>query len=303
MERYGGVAGVLENDKSTMIDRGLVSVITLTRNRDQLLGRCIRSILSQSYQNIEHIIVDGASTDNTTELVASFNDTRLKYYRLESNWPIKDSMIYAASKASGKYICFLDSDDEYLPTKVEKQVELLSSLPAEYGMVYCWMTYFDESKNNSIIRLHNPQLKGYVPLEAAEKPVISGTPIFLFKKRVYDELGGWNWSMPIVTDWELGARYCQKYPVDFVPESLVNVYENHCYVRQTDILLKRKVSYARQVDMHKYLLEEFSGVLNKHPKYKSHHYSRMAWYSMKDLKLLKALQYCFKWFICRISPV
>lgn len=284
-----------------MIDKGLVSVITMTRNREKLLGRCIKSVLSQTYSNIEHVIVDGASTDGTVELVASFNDPRIKFYHLESNWSIKDTLVFATSKASGEYICFLDSDDEYLPTKIEKQVLLLSSLPEEYGMVYCWMTYYDESMNNSIIRVHNPQLRGHVALEAAEKPTISGTPIYMFKKKVYDELGGWNWSMPIVTDWELGARYCQKYPVDFVPESLVNVYENHCYVRQTDILLKKRKSYARRVAMHSFMLNEFSAVFKGHPKYKCHHYSRMFYFSLKDKRFIQAFKYAFHWLICRLS--
>lgn len=297
------MARVFENDKCNVMEKGLVSVITMTRNREKLLGRCIKSILSQTYTNVEHIIVDGASTDNTSQLVESFGDHRIKYFQLESNWPIRDTLVFAASKASGEYICFLDSDDEYLPTKIEKQVALLSSLPKEYGMVYCWMTYFDESKNKSLIRVHNPQLRGYVALEAAEKPVISGTPIFLFRKSVYDELGGWNWDMPIVTDWELGARYCQKYPTDFVPESLVNVYENHCYVRQTEIILKKRVSYVRRVRMHAFMLDEFKDVFKGHPKYKCHHYSRMTYFSWKDYKFCNALKYGFRWLLCRISLV
>ena len=283
-----------------MMEKGLVSVITMTRNREKLLGRCIRSVLSQTYPNIEHIIVDGASTDETAKLVESFNDPRIKFLQLDSNWPIKDTLTYATSKASGEYLCFLDSDDEYLPTKIEKQVALLSSLPKEYGMVYCWMTYYDESNNNAVIRLHNPQLKGYVALEAVEKPTISGTPIFMFRKSVYDELGGWNWAMPVVTDWELGARYCLKYPVDYVPESLVNVYENHCYVRQTDVIQKRK-SYSRRVKMHAFMLEEFAETLKGHSRYKCHHYSRMAYFSLKDYRLIDALKFGCKWVVSRLS--
>lgn len=295
------MVGVFENDKCFMNDNGLVSVITMTRNREKLLGRCIRSVLSQTYSNVEHIIVDGASTDGTSELVASFNDPRIKYYPLESNWPIKDTLIFAASKAKGDYICFLDSDDEYLPTKIEKQVKLLSNLPKEYGMVYCWMTYYDESNNNTVIRVHNPKLRGYVPLEAAERPTISGTPIYMFRKAIYDELGGWNWNMPIVTDWELGARYCQKYPVDFVPESLVNVYENHCYVRQTDVIQKKRGSYVRRVGMHEFMLKEFEGVFKGHPRRKCHHYSRIAYFSIKDKNYIKALKYSCKWLLCRFA--
>lgn len=283
------------------MEKGLVSVVTITRNRGKLIGRCISSVLNQTYKTIEHIIIDGASDDNTDEVIASFKDGRLRFIKLETNWSMKDSLIYAASIANGEYICFLDSDDEYLPTKVEKEVALLNRLPNEYGMVYCWMTYYDESNNNSVIRVHNPKFRGHVALEAAEKPTIAGTPSFMFRKTVYDDLGGWNWAMPIATDWELGARYCQKYPVDYVPESLVNVYENHCYVRQTDIIRKKRGSYVRRVGMHEFMLDEFADVFKGHPRRKCHHYSRIAYFSIKDMNYIKALKYSVKWLFCRFA--
>lgn len=285
------------------MEKGLVSVITITRNRGKLIGRCVSSVLNQTYGNIEHVIIDGASDDDTDEVIATFNDERLRFVKLESNWSMKDSLIYAASIARGEYICFLDSDDEYLPTKVEKQVKLLESLPDEYGMVYCWMTYYDSSNNNSIIRVHNPQLKGFVPLEAAEKPTISGTPIYMFKKSVYDELGGWNWSMPIVTDWELGARYCNKYKVDYVPESLVNVYENHCYVRQTDRILTLKPVFLKRVGMHAFMLNEFKDLFDRYPRHRAHHYSRMAYFSFKGGKYFDGIKYGIKLINCKIFGI
>ena len=161
-----------------MKNQPLVSVITITRNRGKLIGRCIDSVLNQTYKNIEHIIVDGASNDETDAVVASYNDSRLHFLKLEDNWSLEKTYKHGTAQAKGKYICFLDSDDEYLPTKIEKQVTLIESLPLDYGMVYCWMTYFDSSKNNSVIRVHNPQLRGFVPLEAAEKPTVSGTPVY-----------------------------------------------------------------------------------------------------------------------------
>ena len=172
------------------MDKPLVSVVTITRNRGKLIGRCISSVLSQTYKNLEHIVVDGASDDNTETVVSGFNDSRLKYVKLESNWPWKKTMDYALSISKGKYITFLDDDDEYLQSKIEKQVQLIESLPEEYGMVYCWMTYFDSSRNNSLIRVHDTKLKGFVPIDAVEKPSVSGTPTFMFRKKVFEELGG-----------------------------------------------------------------------------------------------------------------
>lgn len=298
------MARVFKNDKCIVsMDQPLVSVVTITRNRGKLIGRCVGSVLNQTYKNIEHVIIDGASDDNTDEVVASFKDDRVRFIKLESNWSMKDSLIYAAKQAKGDYICFLDSDDEYLPTKIEKQVKLIESLPEEYGMVYCWMTYYDSSKNNAVIRVHNPELRGFVPLEAAEKPTISGTPIYLFKKKIYDELGGWNWAMPFATDWELGARYCYKYKVDYVPESLVNVYENHCYVRQTDDILKQKAFFSKRVGMHAYMLDEFKDLFDKNPRHRAHHYSRMMYFSFKGGNYRDAIKYGFKLFTSKLFGI
>lgn len=285
------------------MEQPLVSVVTITRNRGKLIGRCIKSVLGQTYQNIEHIVVDGASDDETDDVVASFNDSRLHFLKLAENWSLEKTYKYGTSQAKGKYICFLDSDDEYLPTKVEKQVKLIESLSEEYGMVYCWMTYYDSSKNNAIIRVHNPQLRGFVPLEAAEKPTVSGTPAYMFRKNVYDELDGWAWDMPIITDWEMGARCCQKWKVDYVPESLVNVYENHCYVRQTDDILGQKAFFKKRVAMHQYFLDEFKAVFDKNPRHRSHHYSRQAYFSFKGGDFFSALKYGIKLLNCIIFGI
>lgn len=285
------------------MEQPLVSIVTITRNRGKLIGRCIESVLNQSYSNIEHIVVDGASDDNTNEVVSTFHDDRLHFIKLEENWSLEKTYRYGTSKSKGKYICFLDSDDEYLPTKVEKQVALIESLPLEYGMVYCWMTYYDSSKNNVAIRVHNPQLRGFVPLEAAEKPAVSGTPIYLFRKEVYNELDGWAWDMPIITDWEMGARCCQKWKVDYVPESLVNVYENHCYTRQTDNYQKLKSLFSKRVGMHSYMLDEFKEIFDQYPHHRAHHYSRMAYYSFKCGDMINAIIYAFKLFNCKVFGI
>lgn len=77
----------------------MVSIITITRNRAKLIGRCIGSVLSQSYHNIEHIVVDGASDDNTGDVIASFVDDRLKYLKLDSNWSLEKTYKYGTSNA------------------------------------------------------------------------------------------------------------------------------------------------------------------------------------------------------------
>ena len=279
------------------MEEPLVSVITVTRNRAKLLGRCIDSVLGQTYKKIEHIIVDGASDDETDEVIKSYSDKRLLYTKLDSNWPIVKTLHYGVSLANGKYITFLDSDDEYIPTKIEKQVELIESLPEEYGMVYCWMTYYDSANNNSLIRVQRAELRGYVPVDSLIRPTVSGTPTFLFKKTVFEELGGWNENNPIPTDWELGARYCQKWKVDYIPESLVNVYVNHIYERTSSLMRYDKSWLKKRIAMHEYMLKEYSNTYDKRIGSRWYQYKSLAFFCMKKHEIMKTIKYSFMFCI------
>ena len=275
----------------------LVSVITITRNRAKLIGRCIQSVLNQTYKNIEHIIVDGASTDETDDIIGSFKDERLKYFKLEANLSVVKTIQYGAAQATGEYICFLDDDDEYVPTKIEKQVKLIESLPDDYGMVYCWMSYFDSSNDNAFMHVHKAELRGFVPVDAAIKPNVSGTPTFMFRKNVYDELGGWAEDMPLTTDWELGARCCQKWKVDYVPESLVNVYVNHIYDRMSTQMRYDKAFLKKRIGMHEYFLNKYKDTYNKQLGSRWYQYKSLAFFCLKDKNIWKTIKYAFLYMV------
>lgn len=287
-----------------MNNQPLVSVVTITLNRGELLKRCIGSVLNQTYSNLEHIIVDGASTDNTDEVIASFKDTRLHYIKLPSNYDIKTTIDIGIHSSKGKYVTFLDSDDEYLPSKIQKQVELMETLPEDYGMVYCWMTYFD-SKTKKKLYTHSAQLRGFVPDDVVEKPTVSGTPTIMFRREILVKLDGWKSldEIGIDSDWELCARACQICKVDFVPESLVNVYVNHGYVRQTDgdgSAYYGCENSQRLIKFHQHFLQTFSDVFERHPKYARSHYSALCrcYSKLKDRR--NAWKYYIKYL--RSSP-
>lgn len=247
------------------MEQPLVSIITITRNRGKLIGRCIQSVLNQTYKNIEHIIVDGASDDETDEVVASFIDDRIKYIKLDSNWPIAKTINYGVEQSKGLFVTFLDSDDEYMPTKVEKQLKKMLTLPEEYGMVYCWMTYYDQ-QTMKVDHIHNPQLRGDVSKDVVEKPVVSGTPTYFFRREAFLANGGWKEAeeIGIVSDWEMAARFCQKWKVDFVPESLINVYINHGTVRMSENRYYKRI-LEKEIMFEKYFLNEFADIFAEKP--------------------------------------
>jgi glycosyltransferase involved in cell wall biosynthesis len=212
------------------------------------------------------VLVDGASIDNTDEVINEFaEDKRLKYIKLEKNLSFKETYKIAVNNTNGKYLTFLDSDDEYLPTKIEKQIALIETLPEDYGMVYCWMNVYDDNTKKKI-RIYKSELKGYVGNDVVDKARVSGTPSFMLKKNIFLEMGGWNYDIGIISDWEFGARLCQKWKVDYVPEFLVNIFENHGHVRMSELNDYYKDYYKRDIIFRNYFLTEFKNVFDKYPR-------------------------------------
>lgn len=131
-----------------------VSVIIATYNRADLLPRAIQSVLDQTYQDFELIVVDDGSTDNTREVVESFEDGRIRYIWQENQErAVARNTGIAAS--NGQYITFLDSDDCYLPGKLSLQVPVLDAHP-DKGMVVSGWVEVDEG--GKILRESRPWL-------------------------------------------------------------------------------------------------------------------------------------------------
>ena len=104
-----------------------ISIITPTYNRGHLISKAIESVISQTYDNWEYIIVDDASSDNTKEVVESFENDRIKFIACQENGGNAVARNVGVNAAKGEYIAFLDSDDEYLPVYLEKAFNKLSN--------------------------------------------------------------------------------------------------------------------------------------------------------------------------------
>ncbi|WP_195695127.1 glycosyltransferase family 2 protein [Priestia megaterium] len=141
-----------------MSDNGpLVSIVIPTYNRGDTLVKTINSVFSQSYTNYEVIIVDDASTDKTEKIVREIKDPRLKYIKLNQNSKGTRPRNVGIQSSSGDYIALLDSDDEWLPEKLEKQIGCVinSKLPINNIMCFTGVIIKNEnsekSRRNSLI--------------------------------------------------------------------------------------------------------------------------------------------------------
>lgn len=108
-----------------MKTEGLVSIIMPSYNTAEYINDSVNSVIAQTYQNWELIIVDDCSTDNTDEIVVFFSDSRIRYIKNEKNCGAAYSRNRALREAKGKWIAFLDSDDIWLPEKLEKQIDFM----------------------------------------------------------------------------------------------------------------------------------------------------------------------------------
>lgn len=134
----------------------LVSIIMPSYNTASYISESINSVINQTYKNWELIIVDDSSTDNTDEIVSKFlNDERIKYLKNDKNSGAAISRNKALREAKGKWIAFLDSDDLWIPEKLEKQINFMEE--NNHSFSYTFYEEIDEIGNNLNIRILGPK--------------------------------------------------------------------------------------------------------------------------------------------------
>ena len=138
----------------------LVSCVLTTYNRSKILKRAITSVLNQTYTNIELIIIDDNSKDNTSDVVKIINNKRIKYIRNTSNKGLSYNRNLGASLSKGEFVAFIDDDDEWFPLKIEKQLLIFERDKSDkLGLVYTWSIMTNSKKNIGILA---PNLTGEI---------------------------------------------------------------------------------------------------------------------------------------------
>lgn len=225
----------------------IVSVILPTYNREHLIKRAIVSVLNQSYQNFELIIVDDASTDNTYKIVNAFGNARISYIRHLKNKGAAEARNTGLKLSKGRFIAFQDSDDEWLPTKLEQQVQLLSQSSAKIGGVYSSFWQIKEGKKY-LFPSKLTKLASYLPathrkLEGnIHQSLLRGNLItlqtVLLKKDCFEKVGLFDKMMPPLEDWEFFLRFSKHYHFIHIKNPLVNLYctSNSISTNQTNLI-------------------------------------------------------------------
>jgi len=197
-----------------------VSIITVVLNRKDTIEDAIRSVLNQSYKNIEYIIVDGGSTDGTVDIINKHKDKISKFVS-EKDRGVYDGMNKGIKLASGEIVGILNSDDVYADDKV---IERVVAEMTRKNTDVCWgdLVYVDAKDTDKVIRYWKSSeykkgkfRRGWMPPH----------PTFFVKKWAYEKYGEFSLDFPISADYELMLRFLEKYKVKscYIPQVLVKM--------------------------------------------------------------------------------
>jgi len=199
-----------------------VSIVIPTHNRAKYIGETIESVFAQTFSNYEIIVVDDRSTDNTPDIIQSLSGKRdIRYFSQPcGNAPAARN--YGLKQARGEYIAFLDSDDLFVPEKLEKQVDVLEKNPT-VALVHTGYEKFNDDGENLGYRDTSKITGNYYHQMLLDWSVLIATPCVLVRKEVLDEVGDFDVDMRAAEDLDLWRRIALRYEIRAIPELLCRV--------------------------------------------------------------------------------
>lgn len=210
----------------------LVSVIVPAYNAEAFIGQTLSSVLSQTYRNIEVLVVDDGSQDRTAEIVESIAQRDERVILLQQlNAGVAAARNLAIEKSSGEYIAPIDADDIWYPQKLEKQVQCFLEAGSSVGLVYAWSVFIDEE--GLIIGRYNAhdfftihKLEGEVYTAMIYRNLIGNASVPLIRRACFEQVGGYNCQLKEqdaqgCEDWDIYLRIAEFYQFRVVPEFLV----------------------------------------------------------------------------------
>ena len=203
-------------EEATLAAQPRVSIIIPTYNRANFLGEALSSALGQDYQDLEVIVIDDGSTDETKKVLATFKDQRLICVHQE-NAGRSPTRNRAIAMARGEYITFLDSDDYYLPSKVGTQVAFLDANP-QFGMAYMSGFCVDDDRC-AIDFTYRASLTGRLyPQVAFFRPHTITLPNVMVRREILEQVGGFDEAMQRFEDTDLWRRISKMTPIAGIDE-------------------------------------------------------------------------------------
>ncbi len=209
-----------------------ISVITPSLNQDQFIERTIQSVLSQDYPNLDYIVVDGGSTDDTLAI--------LKKYESQLNWISEadegqaDAINKGFKKATGEVVCWLNADDEFMPGTLHTVADYFERYP-ETQLLYGDAETVDE-KGRAYGRRGNVRATTFEELASQGDFIVQ--PAAFWRSTLFNDVGFLDTSLRYCLDYEFWLRVAQKYPLHYIPVPLAKERFHH-QAKTTQASLRR----------------------------------------------------------------
>ncbi len=233
------------------MNKDLISIIVPTYNREKTIKGSIESLIKQTYDNIEIIIVDDGSTDNTEKAVAKLKDSRVRYIKLPENKGACYARNVGIRESRGKYIMFNDSDDTFADNKVEEQYRNI--IVNKSDMDFCKLKIHSDER---IIEVPSQEqlldIEKHGILSALCKANFISTQSFLVKKSVIEKYL-FDESLPRLQDYDLMLRMIPHIKVSFSDMFLADLYRQSDSISRSNVKLSKAIAtmYVKNYDLSK----------------------------------------------------
>ncbi|MCB0170090.1 MAG: glycosyltransferase [Anaerolineaceae bacterium] len=220
----------MSNSRQRQPDKSpFVSVFILVYNTEKFINQAIDSVLNQTYQNFELIIVDDGSTDNTTQYLKKYNDhPQVTIFYNEQNRGISPLWNFAVAQCHGELIAKLDADDFYEPNQLETVVAFYQDHP-EVGLIFSGLNliYPDGRCEPEMVFLKSWVRQRHEFLMTLLRLCVVRAPTAFVKRECYQKLGGVVESMTLHSDWEMWVKIAANYPVGYIAHRLADYRMSH----------------------------------------------------------------------------
>lgn len=200
-----------------------VTVLMSVYNKENYLGRAIESILKQTFENFEFIIIDDCSTDRSSELIAEYSDQRIRVINNDENLGLTKSLNKGIALAKGNYIARMDADDISFSDRLEKQLLLFKDDP-HLGGCGCWTEIIDND-DNSIGKWETDYSSEQIYYFLNFRNCLTHSAM-VFRKSIVDSLNGYNENIKFAQDYDLWQRMSKVARLAIIHEPLVRWRSN-----------------------------------------------------------------------------